>query len=159
MVSAQLRSLGLRIPFLGTDGLKTSFFLGGGDENGEAFHTHSGGDFRRLPKAARFREMYVARYPEDSTYSPEAYDAVMLIADALQRAGEPTRAGVLAAFRAQKRYAGVTGDIVFDEDGERLGSPVSFYQVKMRDGDRVMEYLGTTEELAESNASLATTAV
>ena len=46
---AAARDSGMRTPFLGTDGLKTSFFLGGGDDRGEAYHTHSGADMRRLP--------------------------------------------------------------------------------------------------------------
>jgi len=153
MVSSRLRALGVRAPFLGTDGMKTSFFLGGGDEHGDAFHTHSGADFRRLPSAAAFRDKYTARFPEDSTYSPEAYDALMLIADAFDRATEPTRAGVLEAFRSRRTYEGVTGEIAFDDSGERVGSPVSFYRVTTRDGERQMEYLGTTGEVIHAPAT------
>ena len=143
LVSSAIRQAGVDAPFLGTDGLKTSFFLGGGDPRAEAFHTHSGADFRRLPSAKGLRDAYVARWPEDSTYSPEAYDSVCLIVDALAKAGEATRSAVLNAFRSLFPYDGVTGTIRFDADGERLDAPVSWYQVKRRDGERVMEYQGT----------------
>ena len=79
--------------------MKTSFFLGGGDGRGDVYHTHSGADMRRLESARDFRERYNARFPEDSTYSPEAYDAAMLAITAIDRAGRSDRAAVLEAFR------------------------------------------------------------
>ena len=148
-VSRLLRESGLRVPFLGTDGLKTSFFLGGGDSDGDAFHTHSGADFRRLAPAADFRSAYVARFPEDSTYSPEAYDAVMLVAQAVLKAGSTDRARVLSAFREIDGSSGVTGVINFDLTGERRDAPISLYKVNLVDGSRRMDYLGTTTDLCD----------
>jgi branched-chain amino acid transport system substrate-binding protein len=147
LVSAALRAAGIEVPFLATDGLKTNFFLGGGDD-GIAYHTHTGADFRRLPTAADFRDRYLARWPLDSTYSPEAYDAAMLVADALKAAGQADRAAVLDAFRSAGDRSGITGPIAFDEHGERVGAPVSLYRVELDDaGDRQMVYQGITTEL------------
>lgn len=147
VVSGALRAAGVTAPFLATDGLKTSFFLGGGDD-GEAYHTHTGADFRRLPSAAAFRAAYVSRWPEDSTYSPEAYDAGMLVVRALLAAGTVDRAAVLDAFRGLGTVDGITGPIAFDDTGERLGSPVSLYKVELdAQGDRVMAYQGVTTDL------------
>jgi branched-chain amino acid transport system substrate-binding protein len=148
LVSKEIRDRGITAPFLGTDGLKTSFFLGGGEPNAEAYHTHSGADFSRMPTAAEFRDEYVSRFPADSTYSPEAYDSAMLVAEALRRAEEPTREGVLAAFRTIESYDGITGTVRFSEIGERLDAPVSFYRVEMADGQRVMVYQGVTTDIA-----------
>jgi branched-chain amino acid transport system substrate-binding protein len=148
LVSSAIRAAGVTAPFLGTDGLKTSFYLGGGDD-GEAYHTHTGADFRRLPSAAALRDAYVARWPEDSTYSPEAYDSALLAVRAIDAATELTRPAVLEAFRALGPQEGVTGTIRFDATGERLGSPVSLYRVTLdADGQREMSYQGTTDELA-----------
>jgi branched-chain amino acid transport system substrate-binding protein len=147
LVSAAARDAGVRAPFLGTDGMKTSFFLGGGDGRGEALHTHTGADFRRLASAADFRERYVARFPEDSTYSPEAYDAAMLVVEAIVRAGRPDRAAVLEAFRSIGTYDGITGPISFSPTGEREGAFASLYRVTSDGADRTMSYLGTTTEL------------
>lgn len=153
LVSAAARDAGISTPFLGTDGLKTSFFLGGGDGRGEAFHTHSGADMRRLAMASEFRQRYVARFPEDSTYSPEAYDAAMLAVAAVGRAGRPDRAAVLAALDDLGTFAGVTGPISFTPSGERDGAFISFYRVEAApDGGRTMAYRGTTAELAGSPA-------
>ncbi len=140
--SEAIRATGVTAPFLGTDGLKTSFFLGGGEPNQEAYHTHSGIDFRVLESAKAFRDDYIARWPEDSTYSPEAFDAVLLIADALEAAGSTDRAAVLEAFRATQEFQGIGGPIRFADNGERLDSPVSWYQVKKTADGKVMEYQG-----------------
>lgn len=143
LVSSAIRERGVDVPFLGTDGMKTSFFLGGGDTGHEAYHTHSGADFRRLETAKAFRDEYVERWPEDSTYSPEGYDSAMLIVEALARAGEVSRSSVADAFRSLGTYQGITGDISFDENGERVDAPVSWYRVSRHSGERVMEYQGT----------------
>ena len=100
--------------------MKTSFFLGGGDGRGAVYHTHSGADMRRLESARDFRERYAARFPEDSTYSPEAYDAAMLAVTAIDRAGRPDRAAVLGAFQDIGTFAGVSGPISFTPTGERM---------------------------------------
>lgn len=147
MISTGLRQASLKVPFLGTDAMKTSFPLGGGETEAEAFHTYSGADFRRLPSAAAFRQAYVARYPEDSTYSPEAYDAIMIVAEALRRAGTPDRSRILAEVRNLRDYQGVSGLVNFGPTGERVGAPISFYHVVKNESGRVMEYLGTTLEL------------
>jgi branched-chain amino acid transport system substrate-binding protein len=142
LVSEAIRKVGVEVPFLGTDGLKISFFLGGGDPGQEAYHTHSGADFRRLASASAFRDTYAARYPEDSTYSPEAYDSAMVVVEALVRAGSADRAAVLQALKDMDSYHGITGAIAFDDNGERIDAPVSWYRVERRDGDRYMAYQG-----------------
>jgi branched-chain amino acid transport system substrate-binding protein len=152
LVSAAARDAAVTVPFLGTDGLKTSFFLGGGDGRGEAYHTHTGADMRRLPSAREFRERYVARFPEDSTYSPEAYDAAMLVVEAITRSTTPDRAGVLRAFESIDRFDGITGPISFTDAGERAGAFVSLYQVTANADGRAMSYLGTTAELCPDPA-------
>lgn len=149
-ISTALRERGLTMPFLGTDAMKTSFFLGGGDGNGDAFHTHSGADFRRLPSAAQFRELYEAQHSSDSTYSTEAYDSVMLVAEAVGRAKTTDRAAVLAEFRkiAVSGFEGASGLVRFADNGEPAEPSISLYKVG-RDADgRVMEYLGNTQGLS-----------
>lgn len=147
LISSAARDTGITAPLLGTDGLKTSFFLGGGDGRGDAYHTHTGADMRRLPSAQAFRDRYVARFPEDSTYSPEAYDAALLVVESIRRAASADRPGVLEAFESIDRYDGITGPISFTATGEREGAFVSLYEVQAAGGGRVMSYLGTTAEL------------
>ncbi len=70
-----------------------------------------------------------------------------MVVEAIRRADEPTRAGVLDAFLAMGPYHGITGLVRFDDTGERLDAPVSFYRVEMVDGERVMAYQGLTTDL------------
>jgi branched-chain amino acid transport system substrate-binding protein len=150
LISAAARDAGLRQPFLGTDAMKTSFFLGGGDGRGGVYHTHSGADMRRLESAGDFRARYIEQYPEDSTYSPEAYDAATLAITAIDRAGRADRAAVLAAFHDIGTFAGVSGPISFTPTGERDGAFVSFYEVEADESGPTMAYRGTTAELSRS---------
>ena len=146
-ISSGLRKDGLRVPFLGTDAMKPEFPLGGGARGEEAYHTHSGADFRRLPCATAFRKTYSSRFHEDSTYSPEAYDACMLIAQAVRLSGVPDRARVLEEVRNVRDFQGVSGIINFDQTGERIDAPISCYRVAKTKKGREMEYLGTFLEL------------
>ena len=142
-----IRDAGARVPFLGTDAVKPSFYLGGGDGDGPAFHTHTGADMRRLPSAAAFHDAYAARWPVDSTYSPEAYDAVQLVAAACAAATSDTREAVLEAFHGLGAYEGVTGPVRFTPEGERRDAPIGLYEVRRVDEGRVMHFLGTTDRL------------
>jgi branched-chain amino acid transport system substrate-binding protein len=146
-ISSGLREAGLTLPFLGTDAMKTTFPLGGGEAGADVYHTHTGADFRQLPSATAFREEYEARYPPDSTYSPEAYDAIMIVAEALRRAGVVDRARVLAEVRNLGEYQGISGPVRFDPTGERVGAPASFYKVRQTADGLDMGYLGITSEL------------
>jgi branched-chain amino acid transport system substrate-binding protein len=146
VVSEGLRAAGVTVPFLGTDAMKPMFPLGGGEPSADAYHTYSGADFRHLKSAQDFRAAYVARFPEDSTYSPEAYDAIMILAAAVRRVG-PDRAQVLRAVQQLRGYEGVSGPVTFDATGERTDAPVGFYRVEKRGDARVMAYFGTVEDL------------
>jgi branched-chain amino acid transport system substrate-binding protein len=150
-LSGELRAAGVTAPFLGTDAMKTAFFLGGAP-GAEAYHTHTGGDFRHLSTAREFRRAYAARWPEDSAYSPEGHDAIAVVAEAVRRAGGPDRPKILAAVRNGFDFTGVTGRIRFTPEGERVDAPVGFYQVKKGPNGLEMAYLGTTVELLAAGA-------
>lgn len=85
-------------------------------------------DFSTLPNAKSFVAAYQAAYP-GKDYVPQAalaYDAAMdeiTAIKALVQAGKPvTRAAVLAAVAAAK-YAGVTGTLAFDKNGDNVSPP------------------------------------
>jgi branched-chain amino acid transport system substrate-binding protein len=114
------------------------------------YHTFTGTDVGRLPSAAAFRQAYVERFPESSVYTAEGYDAVMLLAAALQRVPHIDRGSVLNEVR-RIEYAGATGSIAFDANGDRVNAPVGLYQV--RDGR--MTYLGEVDELVSRSGAPA----
>ncbi len=141
LISQAARNAGVGAPFLGPDALEKSFFFGGGDGRGDVYQTHGGADMGQLDSAREFRDRYIARFPEDSMYSPEAYDAAMLTVAAIQAAGRPDRAAVHGALHGLGTFEGITGPISFTPTGERINTFTSVYKVEAAaDGGRTMVY-------------------
>jgi branched-chain amino acid transport system substrate-binding protein len=71
-------------------------------------------------------------------FGPNAYDAVGILAQAIKSVATLNSAGHLEigrqalanAVRATQGYAGLTGDITFDANGDRLSGAVTIYQVQ-----------------------------
>lgn len=71
------------------------------------------------PATQRFIADYTRRYGLEPTYyGPQAYDAVMLMVDAMTRAGSSEPADYLPLLAATQDYQGVSGVISFDERGD-----------------------------------------
>ncbi|NJP66546.1 branched-chain amino acid ABC transporter substrate-binding protein [Streptomyces spiramenti] len=92
----------------------------------------------------KFSEAYEAEYSTaPGTYSPEAYDATMMIINAVNELGDSAdRASVYDAI-AQGEHDGVAKTLTFDETGEYAGSGIYIYEVK----DDEIVSLGNVEEL------------
>jgi branched-chain amino acid transport system substrate-binding protein len=58
-----------------------------------------------------------------------AYDAVMIIVDAMKRANSTDAAGILGAL-ATTNYAGISGQIAFDAKGDLKESVITLNQYK-----------------------------
>lgn len=85
------------------------------------------------PEARRFVERFRQRYgmtPDGN--AALAYDATMLIADAVQHVGPDRRRirDYLAALGAHGGYAGVTGVIAFSPDGDPLGKSITMTRIQ-----------------------------
>lgn len=120
----QMKQLGLAIKVLAGDGVCTpdlvSYYA-----RGEAFDDQivcvlpGGMPAVGDPATARFVADYARRYGAESTYyGPHAYDGVMLIADAMIRAGSIEAAAFLPALASTRDHAGASGRIGFDEKGD-----------------------------------------
>ena len=72
----------------------------------------------RMPGGKAWKKRYDARYPAQfEIYSPYAYDATMVLVDAMKRANSVDPKVYLPALR-QTRYQGVTAQIAFTDKGE-----------------------------------------
>ena len=87
---------------------------------------------------AAFAADYQAQFgnPAPDFYGAYAYDAVMVLADALLRAGSAAPAQLLRALAQTRDFPGLTGPIGFDERGDRVGAAVSLFTY--RDEQRVL---------------------
>jgi branched-chain amino acid transport system substrate-binding protein len=118
----QMRALGIDAKFMGGDGICTEALprlAGEGLRDGSVFCAEAGGVEGTQEKAFdAFVARFQARYHSDiQTYAPYAYDAVMVLAAAMQKAGSADPAKYLPALQ-QTRYQGITGLIQFDRSGD-----------------------------------------
>lgn len=149
-VIRQARELEIAVPFLGTDGWESDAFLKAGgkaiDNSYVAAH-FSSGDGRAA--SAPFVEAFRAKFGRDpGSLSALAYDAVMLAADAIDRAGSSDHAPVANALAGTSGFPGVTGTISFDAN--RNASKAA---VVLRVSEGKFTYLETFEPTATATPS------
>jgi branched-chain amino acid transport system substrate-binding protein len=129
-MAKQMQSLGLKAKFLGGDGLQTTEFLKLAGAAAEGVTASSPGlPIDSMPGGKAFRDKFTAKYGAIQTYAPYAYDAVTAMITAMERAGSAEPARYLAEL-PRIRFAGVTGEIGFDDKGDVLGGAITLYRVK-----------------------------
>ncbi|WP_103503733.1 MULTISPECIES: branched-chain amino acid ABC transporter substrate-binding protein [unclassified Streptomyces] len=78
-----------------------------------------------------FTERYEAEYNRaPGTYSPEAYDAAMMIIEAVNELGDSADRASVHETVAQGEHDGVAKTLSFDDKGEYAGSGIYIYQVE-----------------------------
>lgn len=118
LIAIQARQLGINVPLFGGDGWESSSLIsiGGAALEGTYFSTHFTPQ-DTSPVVQNFVKKYEARY----SATPDAmaalgYDSVMILADAIKRAGTTAGPAVRDALAATKDFQGITGDITIDKD-------------------------------------------
>ncbi len=126
----QMHRLGLNVPLLGGDGVRTPEFihLAGADATG-TLASKPGLPLAAMPQGAAFKARFEQRFGPIQNYAPYAYDAVGVLVAAMQRAQSTDPRRVLPALAATRHYAGVTGDLGFDAHGDLRNGPVTLYKV------------------------------
>jgi branched-chain amino acid transport system substrate-binding protein len=127
----QMKALGMDIKFMGGDGVcseKLPQLAGDGLGENRVSCAVAGGVTGAQEQGfadfvARYRKTYGI---ELQTYAPYAYDAVMVLAGAMQRAKSADPAVYLPEL-ARTRYQGVTGNIAFDAKGDLLDAAMTIY--------------------------------
>ncbi len=115
----QARKLGFDKPIIGGDGWDSNEFIriGGSAVESTYYVTHFAKDDPDQ-KVQDFVKAYTSKYAtEPNVESVLCYDSLMLIAEALRKAGSPGRKKLKEALRKME-YDGVTGKIVFENSGE-----------------------------------------
>src|SRR5262245_2966870 len=114
----QLRAAGLDLPIVGGDGYDTPLLLAvaGAAADNTYFTTHAFLDTQQgTPAVRQFIADYQAEYgaPPDTAFAALGYDAVMLVANAIERADSAKQKAIPEALEATDGFAGVTGSISF----------------------------------------------
>jgi len=130
----QMKQLGLNARMMGGDGIcsdEMHKLSGGTMADGQVVCAEAGG-VEASGKAGmdKFRADYRKRYGIDvQIIAPYSYDAVLMIAAAMDKAGSSSPAGYLPEL-AKLRYKGVTGNIGFDARGDIRDGAITLYTFK-----------------------------
>jgi branched-chain amino acid transport system substrate-binding protein len=126
----QMQTLGLKAKYLGADGVQTLQFikLAGRDAEGVSA-TSPGLPIEKMPGGRTFKQKYNAKYGDIQVYAPYAYDAATAMVEAMKLADSPEPAKFLPML-PKVHFAGVTGNIAFDEKGDLRGGAITVYRVK-----------------------------
>jgi len=127
---AQMKSLAVKTKVLAGDGAQSPEFikLAGAAADG-VLASSPGVPLDKMPGGKGFTERFNAKYGQIQIYAPYAYDAVMTLVDAMQKANSTQPAKYLPEL-ARITREGVTGPIAFDERGDLKGGPITLYVVK-----------------------------
>jgi branched-chain amino acid transport system substrate-binding protein len=127
----QMRTLGIQSKFMGGDGIQTPNFIKLASDAAEGVMASIPGlPKEQMPGGKSFLERYKAKFnTEVELFAPMAYDAVMVFADAMKRAGSVEPAKFLPEI-GKTNYQGVIGPIAFDEKGDLRNGPITIYIVK-----------------------------
>jgi branched-chain amino acid transport system substrate-binding protein len=116
LICKQARDLGINGPIFGADGWESPDLvtIGGKAVEGTYFATHYSPD-NRDPVVVGFNERFQRRWGAMSdTLTGLGYDSVMMLVDAIKRAGTTESAKLRAALADTKNFKGVTGTITLD---------------------------------------------
>lgn len=128
----QMQQLGLaNVKFMGGDGICTEKLVELSDNAktvDQVVCAEGGSSIRKMPKGEAWKKQYDARFPgQFQLFSPFAYDATMVLADAMVRAGsvDPKVYGP-ALFQAN--YEGVSAKISFESNGELRNPAMTLFK-------------------------------
>jgi branched-chain amino acid transport system substrate-binding protein len=126
LIAIQAKELGLNVPLFGGDGWESDKLIEIGRDavEGHYFSTHYHPEVGS-PKSRKFVEDYTKRFGA----APDAmgalgYDSMMILADAITRAGATEPAKLRDALAATKDYDAVTGKITIDANRDASKSAV-----------------------------------
>lgn len=124
LIADQARQLGIKVPLLGGDGWDSdqTVKIGRDAVNGCYFTNHYSPEEQR-PQVQQFVSAYRAKYknPDGSPKTPDAmailgYDAMLLMADAIKRAGNTDPTKIRDMLAGTKNFPGASGTITIDEN-------------------------------------------
>lgn len=117
LICIQARSLGLNVPVIGGDGWEAPQLtqLGGAAVEGTYYSTYFSAE-NKAPEVREFVQRYRARWNDEIPEGVSAlgYDAMYLIAAAIEKSGGTDGPRLREAIAATKDFAGVTGKTTID---------------------------------------------
>jgi ABC-type branched-subunit amino acid transport system substrate-binding protein len=131
-MAKQMRQRGIRAKLLGGDGICSADMgkVAGADAS-IVYCAQGGTSLDKTPAGSDFLKRYKDTYHTDTqVYAVSYYDGVMLLADAMVKAGTTTDKAKLIAQLAKSDYKGIAGTYSFDAKGDLIGAPTTVYTIK-----------------------------
>lgn len=126
LIARQAREVGLDVPLLGGDGWDSSKLveIGGDAMNGNYFSNHYSPD-DPSPVSQKFLAEYQKAYGVlPDSMSVTGYDAMLVLADAITRAGSTDQKSIRDALAVTKSFPGASGTITIDGNRDATKSAV-----------------------------------
>ncbi|SFN70467.1 branched-chain amino acid transport system substrate-binding protein [Formivibrio citricus] len=139
----QAKKLGIKATLMGADAWQTPEFikLAGADAEG-AYASIPGQPKERMPGSKEFLAKFKQKFnTEVQLYAPNSYDAVLVMVEAMKKAGSSEPAKYLPELAKVSYSGGVTGPISFDAKGDIKDGAITIYQVKNGKWE-IMEVVG-----------------
>ena len=132
----QAVKMGIRATFLGGDAWD-EIETYAGEAVGGSFQSAPWHPEVPYPVSEEMKRFFKAAYSREiaNNSSPLAYDAVMVLADAITRAGTADRKAIRDALATTSNFQGATGSITFDENGDPLDKGIII--IEFKDGRKV----------------------
>ncbi|WP_431478844.1 branched-chain amino acid ABC transporter substrate-binding protein [Massilia eburnea] len=130
----QMKALGINAKFMGGDGVCTDALYrlsAGAAADGVVTCAEAGGVTADMQKNMDdFRARYKKKYGQEvQLYAPYVYDAIMTMADAMEKANSSEPAKYLPVL-AKIKHQGVTGNVEFDQFGDIKDGALTLFTYK-----------------------------
>src|SRR5690349_18266532 len=131
----QMKQLGINAKFMGGDSIcsgELPKLAAGTMADGQVVCAEAGGVEGEAKKSMDdFKAKFKSKFNADvQIYAPYVYDAVMVMANAMQKAGSAEPAKYLPVLAKTSGYKGVTGTISFDEKGDIKNGALTLFTYK-----------------------------
>lgn len=133
LLMRQARPRGLHATFLSGDGFFAPKLMElGGDAVEGTVVSFLAPPWEETPAAQKFLDTFQKSYGEPvKTYAPLAYDATMVLAEAIRQAGKADRQTIVASLRTPAfHWQGIAADYRFDAKGDLEQPKAVFYRVR-----------------------------
>ena len=131
LIAKQARDKGITVPLIGGDGWDSAqlYAIGGTALNGSYFTNHYS-PYDTDPKVQKFVNDYKSRYNTiPDALAATAYDAALIMFDAIKRAPSLDGTAIRDALAATKAFPGVTGTVTFNENRDAV-KPIVMIEIK-----------------------------
>ena len=155
LILQQGRRLGMDMPFLGTDGWEGAQMMEiAGDAANGCYYTNHYAQGQDTPGLAEFADAYRAEHGgPPNAWAVLGYDAMKLMADAIDRAGTTDGPALRDALAATENFQGLTGSITIN-DRRNAAKPIVVVKIEGGRGDVPHEHRAACGGMTNDQAAM-----